>query len=227
MLPIQCAQRKGENGMVVGHFSIAELLLNSDKTMPVLPVLIGVSWPDLVWPFLIFMKKEEVVIDPDSPLGSHTKFQKFPYSHSLILSGVLTIIPAVIFGLWYHRLIVGVFFLLAALSHWLLDAVVHLGDLPVLGFGKDKKIGLGLWKWGKTSFIVEYVLFAGSTLLFTPRHLWFALILSGTIFHTLNANSFFGFTKKNPTKNATAIATSALFGFPLMILVFNLILVRR
>lgn len=213
--------------MVVGHFSVAELLLDINKTVPVLPVLIGVSWPDLVWPFLVLGKKEEVVVDPDSPLGSHTKFKRFPYSHSFVLSGVFTLIPAILFGLWYHHIIVFAFFMIAAGSHWLLDAVVHLGDMPILGFGKDKKIGFGLWKWGKTSFFVEYALFVGATLAFTPKHLWFALILAGSIFHLLNANSFFGFTKKNPTKDSNAIATSALFGFPLMILVFNLILVRR
>jgi hypothetical protein len=140
---------------------------------------------------------------------------------------VFTLIPATLFGLWYHHIIVFAFFMIAAGSHWLLDAVVHLGDMPVLGFGKDRKIGFGLWKWGKLSFFVEYALFVGATLAFTPRHLWFAMLLAGTVFHLLNANSFFGFTKKNPTKDPNAIATSALFGFPLMILVFNLILVRR
>jgi len=32
--------------MVVGHFTVAELLLDINKTVPVLPVLISVSWPD-------------------------------------------------------------------------------------------------------------------------------------------------------------------------------------
>lgn len=212
--------------MVVGHFMVAELLLDINKTVPALPVLIGVSYPDLIWPFLIFTKKEQVVLDPDSPLGKNTKFKKFPYSHSLVLSGVLTLIPSVLFALWYHRAIVGVFFLIAALSHWVLDAVVHLDDMPILGFGKDKKVGLGLWKYGKTAFFVEYGLFVASTLLFTQKHLWAPLLISGTIFQALNANAFFGFTKKNPTKDANAIAISALFGFGLIIAVFNYILTR-
>lgn len=212
--------------MVIGHFSVAELLLDINRSVPALPVLIGVSWPDLVWPFLIFSKKEEVVVDPNSPLGSHTKFKRFPYSHSLVTSGLITIIPAIIFALLYQRPIVGVFFFIAALSHWALDAVVHVHDIPLLGFGKDKKIGLGLWKYGKTAFFIEYGLFVVATLLFTPARLWAALLIAGTIFHLLNANSFFGFTKKNPTKDSNALATSAIIAFPLMILVFNIILAQ-
>jgi hypothetical protein len=210
--------------MVVGHFGIAELLLDINKTIPVLPVLIGVSYPDLVWPVLIMSKKEEVRVDPSTPLGSATRFTKFPYSHSLVLSGLLTLIPSLLFAWGYHRWIVGAFFFMAAVSHWLLDAVVHLGDVPVLGFGKDKKIGLGLWKYAKTSFWIEYGLFVACTLLFTPRHLWVPLLIAATAFHGLNANSFFGFTKKNTVKDSNAIAISALFGFPLMIVVFNMIL---
>lgn len=212
--------------MVIGHFAVAELLLDINRGVPALPVLIGVSWPDLVWPFLIFTKKEEVVVDPDSPLGSHTKFKRFPYSHSLIVSGILTIIPAIVFALIYKQFIVGVFFFIAALSHWALDAVVHIRDVPVLGFGKDKKIGLGLWKYGKTAFFIEYELFVGATVFFTPMHLWVALLIWGTVFHLLNANSFFGFTKKNPTKDSNALATSAIIAFPLMIIIFNIVLAQ-
>lgn len=213
--------------MVVGHFGIAELLLDINKTVPVLPVLIGVSYPDLIWPVLVLFKKERVIVDPNSPLGSKTKFTDFPYSHSLVLSSILTLIPSILFAWGYHRWVVGVFFFLAALSHWLLDAVVHLGDLPILGFGKDKKIGFGLWKYGKTSFWVEYALVVACTLLFMPRHLWVPLLIAMTVFHALNANSFFGFTKKNTAKDANALASSALIAMPLLIIVFNIILSHR
>lgn len=210
--------------MVLGHFGIAEGILAINKTIPALPVLIGVSYPDLVWPILVFAKKEQVRVNPKSPLGKETRFTKFPYSHSLVLSGVLTIIPSFIVALIYGRPIVGLFFFMAAISHWVLDAVVHISDMPVFGFEKEKKIGLGLWRFAKTSFFFEYGLFAVCTLLFTTSSLWVPLLIAGVILHALNANSFFGFTKENPVKSANAIATSALIGFPIMIAVFTIIL---
>jgi hypothetical protein len=39
-------------------------------------------------------------------------------------------------------------FVAASPSHWLLDTIVHLPDLPILGFNKDKKVGFGLWRYG-------------------------------------------------------------------------------
>lgn len=199
--------------MFIGHFGPAEMLLSWDKTLPVLPIAIGVSYPDLIWPLLVYLKKEKVRVDPDTPLQKEVKFTHFPYSHSLVLSSLLTIIPAILFAVFYKSAWVGVVFLLAAMSHWLLDAIVHRPDLPVLGFGEDKKVGLALWKYPKFAFFFEYAFFAVFTMVFMPMHTWPGLLIGSFSLHMFNANSFFGFTKKNPTKTPNLFATLALVGF--------------
>jgi len=208
--------------MFIGHFGPAEFLLHINKTIPVLPIAIGVSYPDLLWPVLVYLKKEKVRVSASSPLQNTIEFVSYPFSHSLVLSTILTLIPATVCALIYHRPIVGLFFLIAALSHWLLDTLMHLPDLPILGFGRDKKIGLALWNHLPFAFVFEYVFFAACTLLFTPSTKWVLLLIGGLAFHALNANSFFGLTKKNPTSTANLYATLALVGFGAAIVWFTL-----
>src|SRR3989442_2824276 len=57
-------------------------------------------------------------------------------------------------GILNNPVIVPVF-VAGSASHWLLDTVVHLKDLPVLGFDGDRKVGAGLWKRGPVAFEAE------------------------------------------------------------------------
>lgn len=207
--------------MFIGHFGAAEAILAIDKSLPVLPVAIGVAYPDLLWPFLVYFGKEKVKPGKTSPLQRDIHFTSYPFSHSLVLSGILTLVPAIIIGMLYHSLVVAIAFFVAALSHWLLDIPMHLKDLPIKGFGHDHKVGLGFWKHGAFAFVFEYGFFVLCTLLFTAREVWLPLLTGGFIFHALNANSFFGFTKFNLTKRPAVYATVCLVGFSLAILWFT------
>jgi hypothetical protein len=117
-----------------------------------------------------------------------------------------------------------VFFFIAAMSHWVLDILMHTADLPILGFGHhDKKIGLGLWRYPKFAFVFEYVFFAVPTLFLAPADIQLPLLLGGAALHLFNANSFFGFTKTNPTKTPNRYASLAIVGFALAIIGFTAI----
>jgi len=210
--------------MYIGHFVVAEALLKAYPSVPALPVLIGVAYPDLLWPILVYAGKEKVDIDPQTPLQKAIRFISYPYSHSLVRSGLLTLIPAIGLAVIFQRPIVGILFFIAAISHWLLDSIVHLPDLPVLGFGPDRKIGLGLWNYPGAAFVFEYLFYAFGTLVLVPaRHLW-PMLIAGGVLHLVNANSFFGFTKTNPTKTSKMYASLALFGYVLAIAIVNFIL---
>ncbi len=111
-------------------------------------------------------------------------------------------------------------FTAASASHWLLDTVVHRKDLPVLGFGHDGTVGLGLWTRPRLAFAVEYVFYAAVTFLVFPWSAVLPVLVIGFAFHALNANSFFAFTKRNPTPSPAAYAGLALFGFIAFSLVF-------
>ena len=208
--------------MFIGHFAFAYVLIRLfPGVLPIIPLL-GVDFPDLLWPFLIISGIEKVSIDPESPLQNHIKFTSYPYSHSLVLGTLIACVVGL--GLAYFTSpLAGLVFVAASASHWLLDATVHLKDLPVLGFGPDRKFGFGLWNRPKSAFIIEYLFYAVLTALTFPSKLM-PLLVIGTIFHLINANSFLGLTKTNPFKSPNAYAMLALVGILAFSLAANFII---
>src|SRR5207253_9098491 len=203
----------GTTSMFVGHFAIAFLLWRLFPQVPLPVVLIAVSFPDLLWSLLVPAGIEKVRINPDSPLQKFIVFEKFPYSHSLVLGSVLSLpIGLLIAGVLNNPVIVPVF-VAGSASHWLLDTIVHLKDLPVLGFDGYRKVGAGLWKRGPLAFVVEYVFYTIVTLFaLSGFSLVYALILGG-VFHAINLPSFFGANRKNSVKSTNSYAVLALIGF--------------
>ena len=128
--------------MYIGHYAVAAALVTLVPASPVTPIAVGVAWPDLVWPVLVFIGREHVTVNRSDPLQRSIRFDSYPFSHSLVLSNVFTLVPAVIVAFLYDSVLLGVLFWVATLSHWVLDLVVHLPDLPVLGFGgNDRMLG--------------------------------------------------------------------------------------
>jgi hypothetical protein len=210
--------------MFVGHFAVAFLLWRLFPQVPLPVILIGVSFPDLLWSVLVPAGIEKVRINPDSPLQKFVVFEKFPYSHSLILGSVLSLpVGLLIAGLLNNPLIVPIF-VAGSASHQFLDTVVHLKDLPVLGFDGDRKVGAGLWRRGRLAFVVEYVFYTIVTVLaLSGLPLVYALVM-GAVFHAINLPSFFGSKRKNSIKSSNGYAGFALLGFGAFTLIASLII---
>jgi hypothetical protein len=141
-----------------------------------------------------------------------------------VYTHLLAIIPALIFALIYKNWLAGLLFWVGSVSHWLLDAIVHLHDLPVLGFGRDRKIGLGLWKHPLTAFTFEYLLFAACVLASIDSEKVIPMLVAGAALHLFNSNAFFGYMTKGLANTPKAMAALALSGFSIAIGVFALIL---
>ena len=198
--------------MFIGHFAVAYVLIHFFPGIPPLVFLLGVSFPDLLWPFLVFAGIEKVNINPGSPLQKYIIFSSYPYSHSLLISSMISCGAGVAIALFTTPL-AGILFVVCSASHWFLDTVVHQRDLPVLGVSHDIREGFGLWNYPKAAFGIEYIFYAGITLLVMPLPIAIPLIVIGSIFHLVNANTFFGFTKSNPFKTARTYAIVTLLGF--------------
>ncbi len=208
--------------MFIGHLAGAELLHAVFPETPVWVSLVGVGFPDLLWGVTVLVGIERAKMGT-SPLQRDIVFEHYPYSHSLVLTNVIALVPAaalVPFYGWQAALV----FLLASISHWLLDVIVHLKDLPVLGFGRDIKVGFGLWRNGPLAFVVEYGLVVAATMAFTPPDKWLWVLVAAALFHVVNINSFFGFIKTNPIGSSQVYAVIGLVSFTAMAVVFSWLL---
>ena len=200
--------------MYIGHYAAAAALLTIVPDAAVAPIAVGVAWPDLVWPVLVLTRREHVTVSPSDPLQRSIRFDSYPFSHSLILSNLFALVPAAIIALAYGSVLPGVLFWVAALSHWVLDLVVHLRDLPILGFGgRDRKVGFGLWQYPRTAFVIEYLFFAATVVICARPSMYVGVLAGGLLLHALNANSFFGITKRNPVGTANRYAMLTLVGY--------------
>ncbi len=210
--------------MFIGHFAIAYIISHFFPSIPLWVPLVGVSFPDLLWPILVILGIEKVHIDRNSPLQKNLEFNHYPYSHSLVLSTAISSVVGLTLSMLLQKPLVALVFPLSSASHWILDVVVHRKDLPLLGFSKkDITVGFGLWNYGKSAFVIEYAFYMILTILFVPGKYMLGLLILGTIFHLTNSNSFLGLTKTNPfgtSKYTYPIIT--LIGFSLFIILASL-----
>ena len=207
--------------MFIGHLAGAELLHAVFPAVPSYVSLVGVGFPDLLWGVTILAGVESVKMGT-SPLQRDIEFTRYPISHSLVLTNIIALVPAVGFGLflgWQAALV----FVLASISHWLLDVIVHKRDLPVLGFGPDIKVGFGLWNWSRTSFFVEFAIVVAATLVFEPPAKWLWIFVAALLLHLANINSFFGFTKSS-MMGARGYAVLAWIGFVALAVIFSFLI---
>ena len=150
--------------MVIGHFGFG---LGAKKFAPKTSLgllFIAVQWADLLWPVLLLLNVEHVDLQPGNPKFPLV-FTDYPVTHSLLMG----IVWGLCFGFIYWLIrkdIRGAFVLgICVVSHWVLDLVVHLPDLPLFP-GDSPKVGLGLWNWPVLTGIVEAALFVTGTVLY-------------------------------------------------------------
>ena len=135
--------------MFAGHVGAGLALSRADRSMnPGVLVFAAMLTDFLLWSFVL-LGWESVSIPADYAT-SHQMHFTFPYSHSMAASVALSLTAAAIAYLWYRApgrgnmrpaVLVGA----AVLSHWLLDALVHVPEIPLAG-DRSFKVGLGLWQ---------------------------------------------------------------------------------
>jgi membrane-bound metal-dependent hydrolase YbcI (DUF457 family) len=101
---------------------------------------------------------EKVEVKPGVSTVTPLDFTYYPFTHSLF--GV--IVWGILFGLAYYfikkNLKISVILGLLVVSHWFLDLLVHIPDLPIFP-GESVKVGLGLWNSFAATLILEGLIF--------------------------------------------------------------------
>lgn len=150
--------------MFVGHYGVAFAARGVEKRLPLWAYFMAVQWVDILWTMLVFFGVEQVHIQPGVNPSGPLVFDFYPYTHSLMAAFGWA---AMAYGLYRFiitrrqgsQLAAGILALCVA-SHWFLDLVVHLPDLPITD--EHLKVGLGLWYHPTLELATELVLlFAG------------------------------------------------------------------
>jgi len=150
--------------MFIGHYGIGLAAKKPAKTMSLGTFFLASQWLDLIWPILVLLNIEQVVISPGDTKLTPLEFTHYPFSHSLIFvlgwSVVLGVIYYLIKKNKKNALIVG----LLVLSHWVLDLIVHKPDLPLIPGGPY--LGFGLWNIPVIAVILELLIYTGGIYLY-------------------------------------------------------------
>jgi len=144
--------------MFIGHFGAGFAGKKFSKSASLGTYFLAAQWIDLIWPILVLFGIEKVEIEPGISSVTPLNFSYYPFTHSLV--GVL--LWSILFGTIYFfikknyktSIILG----LLVLSHWFLDLIVHIPDLPIIP-GEGLKVGLGLWNSFAATLIVEGLVF--------------------------------------------------------------------
>lgn len=151
--------------MFIGHFALG-FAAKKVNTKPSLGTyFLAAQFLDLLWPTLLLLGIERVEIASDKPDGLPLIFTHYPISHSLLM----VLVWAFVFGLVYWLLKkdkrAAIVLALCVVSHWFLDLVVHVPDLPLYP-GNSPVLGFGLWRSVTMTLVVEMLLFIAGVLIY-------------------------------------------------------------
>lgn len=144
--------------MFIGHFGVGFAAKRHAPRASLGTLFLAAQFVDLLWPTLLLLDVERVVITPGATVVVPLDFAHYPFSHSLLAAVVWALLVAGGFLLLRGGKREALVLALLVISHWLLDALVHRPDLPLSPFG-EVKVGLGLWNSMPATLLVEIPLF--------------------------------------------------------------------
>lgn len=132
--------------MLAGHLAVGLALKPAEKRLNLGLLVFAAFFADFLLGILVLLGIEQIHI-PENFGSLHYLTFTFPYSHGLVAN---LLWAALAFGLvkvlWKgpHSTWASLMLAAATFSHFVLDWIVHIPELPVLGAGSPL-LGLGLW----------------------------------------------------------------------------------
>jgi hypothetical protein len=139
--------------MLAGHYAAAYALKAARPAVPLWAYFIAVQAVDIVFFVFALTGLETLRVVPGARGPLAMDLARIPYTHSLALT-IVYAAALVAAASWLGHLRAGVALAGALLSHWLLDLLVHLHDLPLTWSGADT-VGWGLWRWPLAALSLE------------------------------------------------------------------------
>ncbi len=141
--------------MFIGHYGAALAAKAPEKRLPLWLLFLAVQWLDVMWSGLVMLNVEKLHVVPGFTQGSALDLYYMPYTHSVLGALAISAAFGAVAALFVRERRAALFAVAAGavFSHWLLDLVVHVQDLPLWGDGF--KVGFGLWRNLWISFPLE------------------------------------------------------------------------
>jgi len=153
--------------MFIGHDAVA---FGGKRVAPrtsLGTLVLAATWLDLIWPIFLILGIEHVRIRGGSDPFLVLDFYDYPWTHSLVMSIAWSVAFAIVYWLVtrYARgaVVAGVL----VFSHWFLDYLTHIPDLPLYPGGPT--VGLGLWKSPAATVVVEVLMLAGGVYVYARQ----------------------------------------------------------
>jgi len=144
--------------MFLGHFAVGFAAKRYAPRTSLAVLLAAPLLSDLLWPIFLLLGWETVRVDPGRTKLTPFDFVSYPWSHSLLMCAVWAALFAAVYY-WMARNRAGaIAIVIGVLSHWLLDWITHVSDMPLYPGGP--KFGLGLWNSVAGTLSVELAMFA-------------------------------------------------------------------
>jgi len=144
--------------MIAGHFGFSAAVKSRELQCPLWALMLATAWLDVVFVPLYLAGIETLEHAPGAS-GYGGSIIHADYTHSLVGALLLSAaFGAAAFAAWGRRN--ALVLALVAFSHWVLDLVVHRGDMPILpgNLGSLPRLGFGLWRVPLASMSVELAL---------------------------------------------------------------------
>jgi FtsH-binding integral membrane protein len=180
--------------MFIGHFAAGMMAKKVQPSISLGTLFLAAQFLDLLWPTLLLLDVEHVAIAPGISKVTPLDFTDYPISHSLLMVIGWSLIFSVVYYLISKNRTGSILLGTLVLSHWILDLVVHIPDLPLYP-GDSPKVGLGLWNSTLLTILVEGVIFISGIWIYlkTKKELsqkvnaWFwSLVVFLLIIHVIN-----------------------------------------
>ncbi len=159
--------------MFLGHYGVALALKRAEPKLSLGTLFVAVQLPDLLWGIFLLLGWEQARIVPGHTAVTPLEFLNYPISHSLVGALAWSFVAAALYYSWPTRdtsrhwqaaAMVG----LAVFSHYPLDVLMHIPDLPLSG-GSSVKLGLGLWNNPVATLIAEALVFGAGLAIYITR----------------------------------------------------------
>ena len=150
--------------MFLGHFAVGFASKRWARNTNLGWLLLAPLLLDALWPLFVLLGLERFQIAPTGNPFLNLSFEHYPWSHSLLMAVGWGVLLAL---LWYRakgdRVAAGVLGA-GVVSHWLLDWITHLPDMPLWPGGP--LAGLGLWNSVAGTVAVEVAMLGIAALLY-------------------------------------------------------------